>query len=292
MTKKESTGRNRNAFCSFCRKSYRDVGPLVEGPGNVYICGGCVELCQSIVTQEKRRRNFPGGHDPHIPQLAEFEEKLDPFFAGQEEAVRAVAAAVHSHYEHLSRVQRQEGALEADKTSILLLGPSRSSKLFLARFLAHLFDVPFAHGDARTALQADASGEEGGSILYKLLGASEFNIEAAQRGIVYLDGIEQQEVQERLFEMLQGKATDLSPHDLQMDLTNTLLIGGGQFLGLDKVRREPEDLIRAEDLIACGMAPGLARRFKVVVALGALDENTLLRIVAHPDLNGLFGIDA
>src|SRR6516164_3565893 len=139
-----NTGRNRNAYCSFCRKSYRDVGPLVEGPGDVYICGECIELCQSIIDQDKRLSLGEEGH----------------------------------------------GDVEVDKSNILLIGPTGSGKTLLARTLARILDVPFAIGDATTLTEAGYVGEDVENLLLKLLHAADFDIEAAQRGIVYIDEVD------------------------------------------------------------------------------------------------------
>src|SRR5882724_5287097 len=118
-----NTGRNRNAYCSFCRKSYRDVGPLVEGPGDVYICGECIELCQSIIEQEKRRRKNPGSSFNHIPSPRTIKEKLDQYVIGQQRAKRFLSVAVHNHYKRLTMMD-QSGEIEVDKSNILLIGPT------------------------------------------------------------------------------------------------------------------------------------------------------------------------
>jgi ATP-dependent Clp protease ATP-binding subunit ClpX len=171
-------GRNRTASCSFCRKSYRDVGPLVEGPGDVYICGECIELCQSIIDQEKRRRS--GAPSPRRLSPEEIQQRLGRYVPGREAACGALAAAAFRHY--------QAGAEKKDSGTILLLGPSVASKLLLARALAHLLEVPFAHGDATAPLDANPTGPPPPGVLYQLLQAADFDLEAAQRGIVYLDG--------------------------------------------------------------------------------------------------------
>src|SRR5215207_406748 len=119
------TGRNRNAFCSFCRKSYRDVGPLVEGPRDVYICGECIELCQSIIDQEKRRRGSSRTAFSHIPSPRNLKEKLDQYVIGQSRAKKVLSVAVHNHYKRLSLSDQQgHGDVEVDKSNILLIGPT------------------------------------------------------------------------------------------------------------------------------------------------------------------------
>src|SRR5205809_5552707 len=146
-----TTGRNRNAYCSFCRKSYRDVGPLVEGPGDVYICGECVELCQSIIDQEKRRRGATKTLFTHIPSPRSLKDKLDQYVIGQDRAKKSLSVAVHNHYKRLSLGEDQlTNDVEVDKSNILLIGPTGSGKTLLARTLAKVLDVPFAIGDATT----------------------------------------------------------------------------------------------------------------------------------------------
>src|SRR5260370_33172425 len=146
-----STGRNRNAYCSFCRKSYRDVGPLVEGPGDVYICGECIELCQSIIDQEKRRRGGSKALFTHVPAPRSLKEKLDQYVIGQNRAKKVLSVAVHNHYKRLSL--GDEGGhrdVEVDKSNILLIGPTGSGKTLRPRTPARVPDVPFALAEATT----------------------------------------------------------------------------------------------------------------------------------------------
>src|ERR671929_1299320 len=119
------TGRNRNAYCSFCRKNYREVGPLVEGPGDVYICGECIELCQSIIDQEKRRRNNTRSPFTHIPSPRSIKDKLDQYVIGQQRAKRVLSVAVHNHYKRLTQ-DDVPSDVEIDKSNILLIGPTGS----------------------------------------------------------------------------------------------------------------------------------------------------------------------
>jgi ATP-dependent Clp protease ATP-binding subunit ClpX len=174
---RQSGSSKKNAHCSFCRKSYREVGPLVEGPGDVYICGECIELCQSILDQEQRRRQPTKQLFGKILTPREIVGRMDEYVIGQESAKKVLGVAVHNHYKRLA-LGWEGSEVEIDKSNILLVGPTGSGKTLLARTLARILNVPFAIGDATTLTEAGYVGEDVENLLLKLLHAADFDIEA------------------------------------------------------------------------------------------------------------------
>jgi len=292
--------------CSFCGKSTDAVHRLIRGAHNTYICDECVELCHSIVQQEAKYEGKPKPAAQETPTPAQIKSALDEYVIGQEKAKMTVAVAVHNHYRRISYQAPDE--VELEKSNVLLIGPSGSGKTLIARILAKTLNVPFAIADATTLTEAGYVGEDVENVLLKLIQNADWDVQQAQRGIIYIDEIDKirktymnvsitrdvggEGVQQALLKMLEGTTSNVPTHAgrkhpeeqyMQIDTTNILFMCGGTFNGIDELIRKRTN----QQAIGFATTPGEeAETHELAKLLPLVTDDDLIHFGMIPELVG------
>ena len=304
--------------CSFCGKHQDDVGKLIAGP-DVFICDECIELCNEIVQDKETVVPITSMEKPVSLKPMEIKKHLDDYVIGQEFAKKVLSVAVHNHYKRIG-APVDDDSVELQKSNIILIGPTGSGKTLVAQTLARILNVPFCMADATTLTEAGYVGEDVENILVNLLQAADYDVERAQRGIIYIDSpsltrdVSGEGVQQALLKIIEGTNASIPPKGgrkhpqqemIQINTTNILFICGGAFVGLDSVvsrrqgaksigfgakvtgdeKKKIGELLKAvqpEDLLKFGLIPELVGRLPVIATMEELMEEDLMRILKEP----------